>query len=77
MLGCGHISHYSEYLSCSTLSIYRVLCWSGWRERRVVVTVGAVGRRLALLAFDKVVRGNGLPYSLGSPRCFPKDNDYI
>ena len=34
--------------------------------------VGVVGRRLALLAVDKVVRWDGLPYSLGSPRYFPK-----
>ena len=39
--------------------------------------VGAVGRRLALLAVDEVVRGDGLPYSLGSPKYFPKNNDYI
>ena len=44
---------------------------------RVVLKVGAVGRRLALLAVDKVVRGNGLPYSLGSPRYFPKNDDYV
>ena len=39
--------------------------------------VGAVGRRLALLAVDEVVRGDGLPYSLGSPRYFPKNDDYV
>ena len=38
------------------------------------VKVGAVGRRLALWAVDKVVRGDGLPYSLGSPRFFPKND---
>ena len=38
--------------------------------------VGAVGRRLALLAVDEVVRGDVLPYSLGSPRYFPKNDDY-
>ena len=40
------------------------------------VKVGAVGRRLALWAVDKVVRGDVLPYSLGSPRFFPKNDDY-
>ena len=38
--------------------------------------VGAVGRRLALLAVDEVVRVGGLPYSLLSPRYFPKNDDY-
>ena len=37
--------------------------------------VGAVGRRLALLAVDEVVRGDGLSYSLGSPRYFPNNDD--
>ena len=43
----------------------------------VVVKVGAVDRRLALLAVDKVVRGDGLRHSFGSPRYSPKDDDYV
>ena len=42
---------------------------------QVEVKVGAVDRLLALLTVDKVVRENELPYSLGSPRCFPKEDD--
>ena len=41
-----------------------------------MVKVAAVGRRLALLTADKVVRSDGLPYSLGSPRYFPNNDDY-
>ena len=44
---------------------------------RVAVKVGAVGRRLAISAVDKVVRGDWLPYSLGSPRYSPKNDDYV
>ena len=39
----------------------------GWRS---------VCRRLALVAVDEVVRGDGLPYPLGSPRYFPNNDDY-
>ena len=45
-------------------------------KNRIVVKVGAVGRRLALSAVEKVVRGDGLSYSLGSPRYSPKNDDY-
>ena len=44
---------------------------------RVKSGLSAVGRRLALLAVDKVVRGDGLPYSFGSPRYFPNNDDYV
>ena len=43
----------------------------------MVVKGGAVGRRLALVAVDKVVRGDGLPYSLVSLRYFPKNDHYL
>ena len=43
----------------------------------VVVKVGAADRRLALLAVDKVVRGDELPHSFGSPRYSPKDDYYV
>ena len=39
--------------------------------------VGVVGRRLALLVVDKVVKGDGLLCSLGAPRYFPKNDDYV
>ena len=32
---------------------------------------------MALLAVDEVVKGDVLPYSLGSPRYFPMDNDCV
>ena len=46
-------------------------------KSRWVVKVGAVGRRLAMLAVDEVVKGDVLPYSLGSPRYFPNNDDYV
>ena len=53
------------------------LCCRNLEYIRVVVKVGAVGSRLALLAVDKIVRGNGLPYSFGSPLYFPKNDDCL
>ena len=43
---------------------------------RVVVKVDAVGRRLVLLAVDKVVMRDELPFFLGPPRYFPQNDDY-
>ena len=43
----------------------------------MVVKVGAVDSRLALSAVDKVARGDGLPYTLGSPRFFPNNDDNV